>query len=225
MLPHFDLAFAASAIDAVSLSAQGGRLSVVPNVAPAGAKPGPRQRFCRRRTILFVGSMGYAPNDDAARWLLTRIWPRLRRANRTPVRLVLLGSNPSPSLVRLGGRSDVRVTGTVADVAAYYRHADLVVIPVRAGGGTRIKLLEAAAHALPIVSTTLGAEGTAFRHGHELLLADSADGFARACVHLLQNRAHASRLAGRARATVCRDHDAARWARFVGELVLREGAK
>jgi glycosyltransferase involved in cell wall biosynthesis len=165
--------------------------------------------------------MGYAPNDDAARWLIMRILPRVQRAVRHPVRLVLAGSNPSPSLVRLGRRRDVRVTGTIADITSCYRAADLAVIPIRAGGGTRIKLLEAAAHGLPIVSTPLGAEGTTFRNGHEVVLANTGDRFARACADLLLHRERASRLAGRARARVTRDYDAGRWARYLGDLVTR----
>ena len=178
ILARFDLAFAASEAEARSLSARGGQVVVVPNVAPAVARQAPRRRSVGK-TVLFVGTMGYMPNEEAARWFVTRVWPRLRRAVRSPLRLVLAGSNPSASLVRLGRRRDVLVTGTVRDVAPFYRDADLAVIPIRAGGGTRIKLLEAAALGIPIVSTTLGAEGTAFRHGRELLLADSAETFAR----------------------------------------------
>jgi glycosyltransferase involved in cell wall biosynthesis len=225
VLSRFDLAFAASNADATSLSAHGARVSVVPNVAPARAAPVPRLQRRGRQTILFAGSMGYAPNDDAARWLLTRIWPRLLHAVRTPVRLVLVGSNPSSSLVRLGRRRDVLMTGTVADIAPYYRAADLAVIPLRAGGGTRIKLLEAAAHGLPIVSTTIGAEGTTFRHGHELLLADTEERFAHACADLLAHRERASQLAERARARVARDYDAGRWGQHIGNLVTRGIAK
>jgi hypothetical protein len=93
------------------------------------------------------------------------------------------------------------------------------VIPIRAGGGTRIKLLEAAVRGVPIVSTTLGAEGTTFRHGHELLLADSEEKFARACVSLLRRRADAHRLAARARRRVMRDYRSGYWIRRIGGLV------
>jgi glycosyltransferase involved in cell wall biosynthesis len=224
VLRYFDLAFAASHFDTSTLSVHGTRVAVAPNVAPTAS---PRGRYRRRRgckIIVFVASMGYAPNDDAARWLLTRIWPHLCRAVRTPVRLVLVGSNPSPSLVRLGRRRNVSVTGTVADTSPYYRDADLAVIPIRSGGGTRIKLLEAAAHQVPVVSTPLGAEGTTFRHGHDLLLADTEAKFVRACTDLLRHPERASRLALRARATIARDYSAERWARHIGDLVTRSVA-
>jgi polysaccharide biosynthesis protein PslH len=219
MLGLFDLAFAASAAATVSLSAHGREVVLVPNVAPAVRAFMPRRKKDGRKTILFVGTMGYSPNDDAARWFLTRIWPRLRRHFRTPVRLMIVGSDPSPRLLRLAQRRDVVVTGTVAETAPCYRIADLAVIPVRAGSGTRIKLLEAVAHGVPVVSTTLGAEGTTFRHRRELLLADTEERFARTCAELLRDRLRASRLARRARTRIALDYDATRWSRRIGNLV------
>jgi glycosyltransferase involved in cell wall biosynthesis len=217
MLRPFDMAFAASAIEAKSISARGGQAVVVPNVASTAARQAPRRRT--PATILFVGAMGYPPNDDAARWFLARIWPRLRRSVAFPLRFVLVGANPSAALIRLGRRRDVLVTGAVTDVAPFYSSARLAVVPIRAGGGTRIKLLEAAARGIPIVSTTLGAEGTSFRNGHELLLADHEEAFARACGRLLRQPAFAQQLAARARRRVERDYSAARWALRVGRLM------
>lgn len=219
MLQHFDLAFAASNTDATSLSAHGIRVPMIPNVVPARGTRVVRQQRRGCKTVLFVATMGYAPNDDAAHWLVRRIWPRLRRI--VPVRLALVGSNPSPSLVQLGSQRDVIVTGTVADITPYYRDAALAVIPIRAGGGTRVKLLEAAAHGIPIVSTTLGAEGTTFRHGHELLIADTEERFALACADLLEDNERASRIAKRARARVIQDYDPGRWGLRVGDMVAR----
>jgi glycosyltransferase involved in cell wall biosynthesis len=218
-LARFDLAFAASAEGAKSLSRNGAQVSVVPNVMAANEDRARHRRARPTRTMLFVGTMGYSPNDDAARWLLTRIWPRLLRTVTLPLRLVIAGSNPSPALIQVGRQRGVLVTGTVADVAPFYRDADIAVIPVRAGGGTRIKLLEAAGRSVPIVSTTVGAEGTTFRHGRELLLADSEEGFAQACAKLLQHRERAGRLAARARRRVLRDYHPGRWAALVGGLV------
>jgi glycosyltransferase involved in cell wall biosynthesis len=221
-LPPFDLAFAASAGEAKSISAWNDQVVAVPNVPP---RPAGRRRQPRRagKTVLFVGTMGYAPNEDGARWLLTRVWPKLRREFRSPLRLVVAGSNPSASLVRLGRRRDVEVTGTVADIGEYYRQADLAVIPIRAGGGTRIKLMEAAAWGVPIVSTSFGAGGTAFHNDRELLIADNAEQFARACAVLLQNRVRAGRLAVAARRRTAADHDRDRWARRVTERVAAAG--
>lgn len=218
-LGQFDLAFAASERNAASLSAYGMRVAVVPNVAPMATTPVPRTIKKDGETVLFVGTMGYPPNDDAARWLVRRIWPRLRCRLRRPVRLMIVGSNPSPELLRHNRRPDVVVTGKVAETAPFYSAADLAVIPVRAGSGTRIKLLEAAAHGVPMVSTTLGAEGTTFRHGHELLLADTEEKFALACADLLRDRSRASRLARQARKRIALDYDANRWSRYFDALV------
>ncbi len=225
VLPGFDLAFAASRADAQSLSSDAAPVSVVPNVVPEKSRsrrpPTPRPRRGKSRTILFAASMGYAPNDDAARWFLTRIWPRLRQSVRFPLRFVLAGSNPSEALLRLGRQHSVWVTGTVPDMAPYYQRADLAVIPMRAGGGTRIKLLEAAAHGIPIVSTPIGAEGTTFRHGRDLLLANTEELFLRACADLLNNRVLAAEFARRAYLRVLRDYDAGRWSRQVNDWATR----
>jgi glycosyltransferase involved in cell wall biosynthesis len=227
VLSRFDLAFAASSSEASSLSARGAEVFVAPNVVPMMATPhvARRARNRKERTVLFVGNMGYLPNDDAALWLLDRIWPRLRRAVRGRLRLLFVGSDPSPALLRLARRQGVQVTGTVAEMAPFYRSADLAVVPIRAGGGTRIKLLEAAAYGVPIVSTRFGAGGTVFRHGHELLLADSEAGFARACADLLRHRGRAARMAARARRKALLNYNAARWARRVGALAANLSAR
>jgi glycosyltransferase involved in cell wall biosynthesis len=218
-LSKFDLVFAASQKEMNSLSALGARTALVPNVMYTT----PARRSHRRRerlyTIVFVGTLGYAPNGDAAHWMVTRIWPRLSRVINSRLRLFLVGRDPSASLIRLGRRHDIRVTGTVPDVVKFYREADLVVVPIRAGGGTRIKLLEAAAWGIPIVSTTLGAEGTTFRHGRELLIADNAEQFARSCATLLRDEAYARRLAARARRRIVLEYDADCWARRVVQRV------
>jgi glycosyltransferase involved in cell wall biosynthesis len=206
LLPRFDLALVASPADKASLSSAARRIEIIPNVAPRVARPNHARRH-RPQTILFVGTMGYAPNEDAARWLVTRVWPRLRRGFRSPLRLLIVGRNPSPWLRRLGRQRDIVVTGAVPDVSVYYRQADLAVIPIRAGAGSRIKLLEAAAWRLPIVSTRLGAEGLALRPGCELLIADNAGEFASACARVLRHRALAQALVRRARLRLAQDYD------------------
>jgi glycosyltransferase involved in cell wall biosynthesis len=217
VLPKFDLVLAASATDAASISGYAAPASVVPNVIPAGTAPVRKPRRSRSKTILFVGNMSYAPNADGARWFLSRVWPRLRRASRSPLRLVIAGSNPPQSLVRTGKQRDVRVTAWVPDLAPCYRAADLVVIPIRVGGGTRIKLIEAAAQGLPIVSTTLGAEGTAFRDGRDLLLADTEERFVEACAGLLANPVRAARFGRRARVAASHAYDRERWSRQLAD--------
>jgi glycosyltransferase involved in cell wall biosynthesis len=219
VLPRFDLTFVASAQDARSLSPWTRRIEVVPNVVSPSNGHGLRKQQRTRKNVLFVGSMGYAPNDNAARWMVTCVWSRLRRAVNSPLQLLIVGSNPSVSLIRLGRRQNVTVTGTVPDIRKYYCKADLAVVPLRAGGGTRIKLLEAAAWGIPIVSTTLGADGTSFRHGRELLLADSGEQFAHSCAALLRHQAYARSLAARARRRVMLEYEAEAWARRMAQQV------
>jgi glycosyltransferase involved in cell wall biosynthesis len=218
LLPHFTVTFVATHSDRQSLARAARRIEVIPNLV----KRLPRLHQMRRRhprTVLFVGTMGYAPNADGARWFISRVWPRLRRAFASPLRLLIVGHNPSPSLRRLSRGGEIVVTGTVRDVDIFYRKADLAVIPIRAGGGSRVKLLEAAAFGVPIVSTRLGAEGLAFRPGCELLIADDAGKFVRACAAVLRRHTLAQGLAGRAWLRLRRDYDGDRWARIVAGTV------
>ena len=219
LLPRFSVTFVASHSDRQSLARAGRRIEVIPNVSkPNLAKRVPRLHQMQRRhprTVLFVGTMAYAPNADGARWFISRVWPRLRRAFGSPLRLLIVGHNPSPSLRRLSRGGEVVVTGTVRDVDVFYRQADLAVIPIRAGGGSRVKLLEAAAFGVPIVSTRLGAEGLAFRPGRELLIADDAGKFARACAAVLRRHTLAQSLVRRAWLRLRTDYDGECWARIV----------
>lgn len=217
VLTRVDRAFAASAIDAASLSAHAAPMAVIPNVIPAGVARVDRAPR-RGQTVLFVGNLGYGPNEDGATWFLKSVWPGLRRRIRRPLRFVLAGSRPAARLIRLARQRDVHLAASVPDIAACYRTADLAVIPIRSGGGTRVKLIEAAAFGVPVVSTTIGAEGTAFRHGRDLLLADTKEGFADACADLLAHRVHAERLARQARTTAFQNYDAGRWRRYLRGL-------
>lgn len=159
------------------------RVAVVPNAYPRPNRPVGRSDVGFPPTVLFHGTLRYPPNADAARWLVGRIGPALR--NLVPdarIRLVGLGS---PDQASLNNPPATTVVGPVADIVTELSHADVVVVPVRFGSGTRVKILEAFAHRIPVVSTTLGAEGLGLVHGRHLLLADSAQGLATACARLL----------------------------------------
>jgi glycosyltransferase involved in cell wall biosynthesis len=222
-LPKFDLVFAASGKEVKSLSAFNIRGQVAPNVAPA---PGTWPRARRRRggpyTIVFVGNVLYPPNTDAVTWFVSRVWRRLERALRHRVRLIIVGSSPPAAIERLRYQRGIHVTGTVAAVAPYYREADIVIVPIRAGGGTRIKIIEAATHGVPVVTTRFGADGTTFLPGADLLMADHEANFLRACLMLVRSGSLSRRLALAARAKVKRDYAPARWLAHVGELVARD---
>ena len=169
--------------------------------------------------MLFVGTLGYAPNVDAIIWFVSRVWRQLQRALNDRLRLIIVGSNPPTHLARLASQRGIEVTGAVHDVTAYYRNADLVIVPLRAGGGTRIKIIEAAAYGLPVVATRFGAVGTTFQHGVDMLMANDATNFLRACLLLLRNPAVSQRLALRARSRAKRDYLASYWRGRVMDFV------
>jgi len=144
--------------------------------------------------LAFTGKMDYRPNIDAAEWFIEAIWPRIRAA-RPEAQFFVVGQKPPERLRRLHGRQGVVVTGAVEDPRPYIAAAAVYVAPLRMGGGTRFKLLEAMALNRPIVSTTLGAEGFAVQSGRELLLADAPADFAAAVLRLLEAPAVAQALA------------------------------
>jgi glycosyltransferase involved in cell wall biosynthesis len=223
-LRKFHVIFAASSKEAKSLSTFGIRTLVVPNVVSEfPAKP--RRRPRRPYTILFVGTLGYAPNADAVIWFASRVWRRLERALRYRVRLVIVGSNPPPAIARLGWQRGIEVTGAVADIARYYRDADLAIAPLRAGGGTRIKVIEAAAHGVPLVTTMFGAEGTTFQPGVDMIMANDEVNFLRACLLLLRNGSLAGRLRERARSKAKRDYSPTYWRARVAQVVACRGGR
>ena len=155
--------------------------------------------------IVFVGSMDWMPNSDAVTWFCTDILPLVR--DQIPdVRLTIVGRDPRPDVQELAARvPGVTVTGTVPDVRPYLERSAIVVVPLRVGGGTRLKIFEAMAMEKAIVSTRIGAEGLPVRDEVELLLADDARSFATAVVRLLQDHATARRLGETAAARVRQD--------------------
>ncbi len=122
-------------------------------------------------TLLFVGSMDYHANVDAVTWFTRQVWPSM--ASRYPaLQFTIVGRSPSPAVQALQSER-VQVTGTVDDVRPFYAKARAVIVPLRVGGGTRLKILEAMAMGVPIISTRIGAEGIAASDGKDILLADS----------------------------------------------------
>lgn len=136
-------------------------------------------------SIIFVGSMGYFPNADAAVYLCQDILPVLRR-RITDLHVWIVGNRPGAELLRW--QNDyIHITGMVEDVVPYYQKAHVCVIPLRAGGGTRLKILEAMALGRPVVSTSIGCEGLDVVNGRHLLIADTAEEFADAVLQLLKD--------------------------------------
>jgi glycosyltransferase involved in cell wall biosynthesis len=209
-LPKVDLVLVASRHDQNSLARYAVRTEVMPNVLPA-----PRARLPRRQggfpIILFVGTLGYAPNEEAVAWFVSHIWPRLLRAQHYRVLLVIVGRNPPAAVRRLAWQRGIKVAGAVDEIGRYYRDADLAIAPLHAGGGTRIKLIEAASYGVPVVTTSFGAQGTTFQHDADVLVANDEQSFLRACLSLIRNGALARRLAANARTTARRDYSPSYW--------------
>ena len=157
-------------------------------------------------TLLFSGTMNYPPNEEGIRWFSERVWPAIRAA-QPDARLLVVGREPPPRVQALAGRDGIEVTGAVPDVSEYFRAATAVVVPIRSGGGTRLKVLEAFAARRAVVSTTVGVEGIAAEAGRHLLVEDDPSRFADAALELLASAPERARLAGEARALVERDYD------------------
>ncbi len=152
-------------------------------------------------TIVFTGSLDWYPNEDAVLHFVNEILPRVR-AEVDAARFVVVGRHPSLKLREAAEAAGAIVTGTVDDVRPYLAEAAVCVVPLRIGGGTRLKIFEALAMAKPVVSTTIGAEGLPVTSGEHLVLADGAEDFARAVVALLRDPARRRALAEAGRALV-----------------------
>jgi sugar transferase (PEP-CTERM/EpsH1 system associated) len=163
---------------------------------PAQSAPNPYE-------LVFTGSMDWLPNEDAIVYFSEEILP-LIAAEIPDISLTVVGRNPTDRLLALADANPrINITGRVDDVRPYIDSAAAYVVPLRIGGGTRLKIYEAMAMAKPVVSTTVGAEGLAVRNGQDLLLADAPLAFAQAVVAVLQEKDFAQRLGQAAREVVC----------------------
>jgi glycosyltransferase involved in cell wall biosynthesis len=171
--------------------------------------------------LLFVGSMAYPPNVDAVQFFTREILPLVRR-EVPAARFMIVGRDPSPAVWRLHDNTTVVVTGTVPDVEPYLRQATVVVAPIRVGGGTRVKILEAMAHQRPVVATSIGAEGLEVESESHLLIANSAPAFAHACMQLLRDQNNRRVLARRAYELVRAKYDWSKIERKVAQIALQD---
>jgi glycosyltransferase involved in cell wall biosynthesis len=156
-------------------------------------------------TLLFVGSMDYHPNVDAVTWFSLAAWPEVAR-NHPDLQFTIVGRQPSPAVQALASER-IRVTGTVDDVRPFYASALAAVVPLRSGSGTRLKILEAMAAGVPVVSTRLGAEGIEAEDEVHLLLADNGAEIAAAIGRLASSATLRSRLSKAGRELVTAKYD------------------
>jgi polysaccharide biosynthesis protein PslH len=185
----------------------GARAVMVPNGVDCSAyEPPAKPVKASEPTILFVGSLTWPPNASAAAFLITEVLPAVRR-QIPDARLSIVGKDPSPELRALAALDDrVTIAGSVPDVLPYFHQSHVLAVPLQAGGGTRLKILEAFAAGVPVVSTPIGCEGLGAQHGQQLLVAERS-GFADAIVRLLRNAGEARQLAERARPFVRKQYD------------------
>jgi glycosyltransferase involved in cell wall biosynthesis len=173
--------------------------------------------------LFFVGDLSWPPNAEGVRWFRDRVWPIVRREAPEAV-VEILGREPP---ARLSSLSDprFRVLGEGGDTRPFWRRAAVSIVPLLAAGGTRLKILEAAAAGVPVVSTCVGAEGLELAPGAEITVADEPEAFAAAVVRLLSDRAGARRQALAARARVERSYAwSAIASAFAAELARRGAA-
>jgi glycosyltransferase involved in cell wall biosynthesis len=173
--------------DLLAVEAPGARVAAIPTGVdtvyfhPNGAAP-------RSTSIVFTGSMDWYPNEEGVLDFISSVLPRIR-LDQPDATLTVVGRNPPDRLRAAGDQTGVRVTGTVEDVRPYMEEAAVFVVPLRIGGGTRLKIFEALAMGKAVVSTTIGAEGLPLIPGKHFLKADRPEEFARATVSLLRDPA------------------------------------
>ncbi len=198
-LPFFDEIWVCSHVDRAEIERlyQHSGVKVVPNAVRFPPESPPQQPGKTFR-LLFVGNMHYLPNEDAALRLVRDVLPGLSSRGPRPVRLVVAGKHRTAAIEELAQHPQVTMLGWVPELAPCYRDADVMVVPLRAGGGTRIKILEAFSYRRPVIASRIGAEGLEVTHQREILLADSPSEITAACLWLIENPARARALAERA---------------------------
>jgi glycosyltransferase involved in cell wall biosynthesis len=162
----------------------------------------PAARAPNRQRITFLGGLHWPPNAQGVLWFANHVFPQLRRAMPEAV-LTVIGKSPPAGLDGEG----VEVTGYVSDLGPYLAQTAVFIVPLHAGGGMRVKILDAWSWGLPVVSTTIGAEGIRVQHGKNALLADTAPAFAQAVIQVLKDPTLAGQLGQNGRKTVVEKYD------------------
>jgi sugar transferase (PEP-CTERM/EpsH1 system associated) len=164
--------------------------------------------------VAFTGVMDYPPNIDAACWFCNEIFPVLQR-NHPDLCFRIIGKNPASQILELGKRRGVQVTGTVPDIRPHVAGALALVVPLRSGGGTRLKILEGMAMERPVIATTVGAEGLDVTPGADILIADDAKTFVKHVDVLLRSTEAVMKLGQAGRRLVLEKYD---WGVCLGGL-------
>jgi glycosyltransferase involved in cell wall biosynthesis len=149
-------------------------------------------------TILHLGTMYWPPNVDGVLWFAREVLPLVRQ-HVPAANFCVVGKNPPQEVRALGDQPGVRIPGYVEDPTPYLQESAVFIVPVRAGGGMRVKIIDGWLRGIPMVSTTIGAEGIEVKPGENILIADDAQKFAKAVVRLIQDRPYAQAIAARGR--------------------------
>ena len=194
-LREFDRVYVCSEGDKARLRAgYEGDLCVLPNAVrlPEAARCDANDGVF---TFLFAGTLGYYPNEDAVQYFGSEILPHIRRLTRSDFAVNIVGRGASPRLPEIAVDHGMQMIGEVPDIAPWYQNSTAVVAPVRAGGGTRIKVLEAFSHRRAVISTSIGMEGIDAIDDVHVLIANTPEVFAAGCVRLMADRVLRDRLA------------------------------
>lgn len=160
----------------------------------------------RRAHLVFTGSMDWLPNEDGMLYFVRDILPRIRQVE-PDVTLSIIGRAPTPAVKRLAEEAGIEVTGRVDDVRPHVAAGDVYIVPLRIGGGTRLKIFEAMSMAKAVVSTTVGAEGLPVTPGRDIAIADEPARFAQAVIHLIRDEAARRDMEAAARQLVVEKYD------------------
>ncbi len=211
-LARFDLVLAVSAADGRTFERlYPGSLRAPVHVVQTGVdtaffSPAPPERRDRPAHLVFTGSMDWLPNEDGMQYFVRDILPIIRRS-LPQATLSIIGRAPTPAVRRLADEAGIEVTGRVDDVRPHIAEGTVYVVPLRIGGGTRLKIFEAMAMAKAVVSTTIGAEGLPVTDGRDILIADEPARFAAAVVRLVDDVAERQRIEHAARRLVVERYD------------------
>jgi len=206
MMPHFQGAVVCSQDDATVAADQGPQLAL--DILVNGADTDyftPMRQPDPEPTLLLVGTMHYYPNIDATLHFFQTMYPALRQAQPN-LKVLIVGHLPPPEIQALGALPGVTVTGSVPDVRPYLARSWLSTVPLRLGGGTRLKIVEALASGLPVVSTTIGAQGLEQVDRDILAIADTPEAFVATTLHLLNDAAERQRRSQCGRAVIERHY-------------------
>jgi glycosyltransferase involved in cell wall biosynthesis len=159
----------------------------------------PAENVAEKKQLIFTGSMDWLPNEDAMIYFIKKIFPLIKK-EESETTLVIVGRRPTPNLLKLTeGRDDITTTGWVDDTRPYMAESAVFIVPIRIGGGTRMKIYEALAMGKAMVSTAVGAEGLPLTHGEQIMFADEEKAFAGHVVTLLRDKTLRKKLGAIAR--------------------------